>query len=197
MTPAAWIILSLLLLWSFAEAFAWPVVPDAALAAVVLLAPGLAVSGTVAVVAGTAAGGAVAIALLRRGAHWPLPLVTPTMKRKVHRWLEHGAIGLAYQPLTTVPYKAFVVEATRRGFGIPRWALFTTLFRGPRMAAISLISARAAATAERLAPPGSAGTWKLVVLALSGAAFVVGWRVVLRLWARAESPANSVDVQPI
>ena len=197
MTPAVLIILSLLLLWSFTEAFAWPVVPDTALAAVVLLVPGLAVSGTVAVVAGTAAGGAVAIALLRRGAQWPLPLVTPAMKENVNRWLDHGAIGLAHQPFTAVPYKAFVVEAARRGFGIPRWALFTTLFRGARMAAVALISVRAAAAVERLAPRGAATSWKLVVLAVSGLAFVVGWRLVLRLWASAESPADSVDVQPI
>ena len=197
MTPAVWIILSLLLLWSFAEAFAWPLVPDAALAAVVLLVPGLAVSATVAVVVGTAAGGAVAIALLRHGVRWPLPLVTPSMKENVVRWLGHGPVGLAYQPFTAVPYKAFVVEAARRGFTIPRWALFTTLFRGVRMAAIALIVARVSAAVERLAPPGSAATWKLVVLTVSGLAFVAGWRAVWRMWARAESPADSVDVQPI
>ena len=88
-------LLVVLLLWAVAEAFSWPVVPDAALAASAFMFPAVAGWGTLAVVAGSAIGGSAALVLYRRGYRWPLPMVTGRMRRRVSHWLNAGPRGLS------------------------------------------------------------------------------------------------------
>ena len=62
--------------WAFAEAFSWPVVPDAALASIVFFVPDAARLAVAATVAGSVVGGVTAMAAHRRGLRWPLPLTS-------------------------------------------------------------------------------------------------------------------------
>lgn len=180
-------LLFVLLLWALAEAFSWPIVPDAALAAAVFMFPAVAAWGTLAVVVGTAMGGAAAIVLYRRGHRWPLPVVTDRMRRRVSRWLDSGPRGLVYQSLTAVPYKVFVVDAARRDIAVATWALLTVVFRGPRMAAAAAVAALAAHGVERTLPPGLLVSAKIVLLVVAIIVFLIGWRLAWRFWARSES----------
>ncbi|MGI9584951.1 MAG: hypothetical protein ACR2N7_05115 [Acidimicrobiia bacterium] len=182
----------LLALWSFAEAFSWPVAPDAALAVVVFMLPSLAFAATGVVILSTAAGGAAGLLLYRRGYRWPLPLVTDRMRGRVSKWLDGGATGLIHQPLTAVPYKAFVVDGARRPFRVLAWSVLTGVFRGPRMTAVAIAATVVARVIERSIPPAHLLTAQVVVLAVAGVGFVIGWRLVWMLWAR---PSQSVSVQ--
>lgn len=169
--------------WALAEATIWPVMPDLALFMVVLFAPDFALIALAAVSIGSAIGGSVGITLLRRGLIYPRPLTTARMEEATKRWLERGPGGLVFQLATAVPYKVFVVEAARRGFGRWTWAALTTLFRGARMA---LVTALALATdlAVRWFGSGGAVPEKLSIAAVAGVVFLVMWRIAYVFWSR-------------
>lgn len=181
-------ILCVLFAWAFTEAFAWPVIPDVALASVVFLASGTAAWCVAACVAGSALGGATAISAHRRGLTWPLPLVTPRMRAKVAAWLERGAFGLVHQPLAGVPYKAFVVEGSKRGFGRLEWMVWTVVFRGLRMASIAAIAGAASRGLVSIVGPGDVHAARLIALGVGLAIFLIGWRWTWKIWARDEAP---------
>lgn len=173
-----------LLAWAFAEAFSWPVVPDAALATAVILMPAEAMVFAAATVAGSVLGGALAVVAYRRGHRWPLPLVSPRMRSHVRRWMDRGVIGLWHQPLSAVPYKAFVVESADRGIGLAPFVGATLLFRGARM----LVAAGLAFSASHLVaswmPGDGVVAARLVLLSVGGAVFLVGWRLAWQSWSR-------------
>jgi len=128
--------------WGFAEAFSWPVIPDAALMAHAFAAPRRSLRLWLPTIAGSAAGGAVGVWLGRRGRRWPLPLTTKRMAHQVAEWLDvEGPGGLRHQPVTLVPYKVFVREAAATDIPIRRWAAWTVGVRGPRMLAAAIVSA--------------------------------------------------------
>jgi len=184
-----------LFLWALGEAFSWPIVPDAALAAVVFLFPELAAVGLVMVVLGSTVGGALGLVLWRYGLRWPLPVTTPSMRTRVHKWLDRGPSGLIYQPLTAVPYKLFVVEAADRRFGIVTWMSLTAAFRGARMSVVALLAVGASALVTFLVPPPAANEWRLLIVALGSVAFLVGWRFAWNIWVRAEQSAGPTGDQ--
>lgn len=195
MTGIFILVLAVLALWSLAEAFSWPVAPDVALAAAVFIWPSLAIAGTGAVVMGTMIGGALAIMLFRRGHRWPLPLVTDRMKRRVAQWLDTGPRGLIHQPLTAVPYKAFVVDAADRPFRLPIWSTFTGVFRGLRMGANAILAVWIASIVGRFAPANQLTHVKALVLVGAALIFLIGWRVVFMIWRRpsgSETPSATV-----
>jgi membrane protein YqaA with SNARE-associated domain len=176
-----------LFVWAFAEAYIWPVVPDAALASAVFLVPEGIEWFAGATVAGSAVGGATAMAAYRRGMRWPLPLVTPRMRSKVATWLDRGAVGLVYQPLTTVPYKVFVVEGAGRALGLAIWTLWTVVFRGARMSVVAVLAVLASGLVDVIAPIASA---RLALLGVGLALFLMGWRAAWQFWARSEDPES-------
>ena len=176
-------VLVVLFFWSVAEAMLWPLIPDAALAATVFFAPDLAPVALPTVVLGSAIGGTIGITLLRSGRRYPLPMVTGRMEVRVKRWLEKGPVGLIYQPPTAVPYKAFVVEAARRNFSRSTWAALTVLFRGARMALVTLAAFGAARLAESIAPEEVIAT-KAVVAGVIAIIFLAGWRLAYVMWSR-------------
>ncbi|MGI9643655.1 MAG: hypothetical protein ACR2N9_12875 [Acidimicrobiia bacterium] len=185
----SWVIVAAtvaLFIWSFAEAFAWPVVPDVALATAVFLAPSEAVVFVAATVAGSIAGGATAMWAYRFGMRWPLLLVSAAMEDRVAVWLNRGPIGLMHQPLTAVPYKAFVVEGARRGFGASSWALWTGVFRGARMTTVAAVAALVSAAVDEIFPSATTSA-RSVTLAIALALFGAGWWLAWKLWSRAES----------
>ena len=184
MSPIVTVVLALLVLWAAAEAFAWPIVPDAALAVVVFLAPNLAVPALAAVVIGTTLGGAVAITVWRRGVRWPLPMATDSMRTRVNLWLDRGPVGLIYQPLTAVPYKLFVVDAAGRDFSVHTCAALTAAFRGARMLGVTVVSAITATLVSNLVTAESLVAWKLVMVGVGTAIFLTGWRMVWVMWSK-------------
>jgi membrane protein YqaA with SNARE-associated domain len=183
MTTTVLVVIVGLFVWSFAEAYVWPVVPDAPLAVAVFIGPDVAMVAVVATVVGSCAGGATAMAARRRGTRWPLPLVSARMRAKVAEWLDRGAVGLIHQPLSAVPYKAFVVEAAARGIGTGVFTVATACFRGMRITATAGMAVLAHHLAGRWAPAGSETEIVLVVLVVSSVLFLVGWRSTHRLWA--------------
>lgn len=168
--------------WAFAEAFSWPIAPDVALASSVFLVPDAAGLLAVVTVGGSVVGGVTAMSAYRRGMRWPLPLVSDIMESRVGQWLDRGVVGLVNQPLTAVPYKAFVVEGARRGFGLLRWAAWTAAFRGTRMLTVAIVTVLGSRLVVVLFP-GHVSQARFVVLAVGLVAFVLGWRVAWRVWA--------------
>ena len=168
--------------WAFAEAFVWPVVPDVALAATILLVPDAAWLLVTATVAGSVAGGVTAMSAHRRGLRWRLPLVSDAMRSRVDQWLDLGPIGLVHQPLTAVPYKAFVVEGARRGFCSLPWAGWTAVFRGARMLVVAVVTVIGSHLVGWLFPEGAMQA-RLVVLTGGLVLFAIGWRMTWWMWA--------------
>jgi len=184
--PIFVIVLIGLFVWSFAEAFVWPVVPDAAMAVVAFLVPEWAIASVLALAVGSVVGGVLGVALGRAGRSWPLPMVTGRMQQLVAEWLDAGAFGLVYQPLTAVPYKAFVVEAAERPIGLAAWGWATALFRGARMTVIAAVAVGTAAMLNRWVPAGSLAVVRTAVVAGAIALFLIGWRFAFRSWQRRE-----------
>jgi hypothetical protein len=191
MTAIVSLILALLFVWAFAEAYSWPVVPDAALALVVFVAPDLALWGVAAVACGSTMGGASAILARRHGWRWPLPLITPLMRQRVTEWMSEGAVGLRHQPLTAVPYKAFVVEAADRGISVTRFAGLTLAFRGLRMAGTAGLTLSASLAIDRLFAPDSDDPIRGFVMATAVVCFLIGWRFTHRMWTKPETVAEA------
>lgn len=185
MSTAAAIVVGVLMLWAFAEAFRWPIAPDAPLAAAVFISPSLAAPAVLAVVVGTVAGGGAAVTLRRRGRRWPLPAVSEQMRRRVSRWLDRGITGLAFQPLTAIPYKVFVVDASRRDFRVQHWMVATAVVRGPRMAAVAAASAIVAHATARVVAPEALSSVKVLLVVVGTGVFLVGWRLAWRFWSDA------------
>ena len=82
-----------------------------------------------------------------------------------------------------MPYKLFVVEAARRGFGQLAWAGLTAVLRGTRMVTVTVLALAASAIVTALAPAGMVGSLKLAVVAVGLVLFVIGLRVVWNVWA--------------
>lgn len=177
-----------LVLWAFAEAFVWPVVPDIALAGAAFLVPDGAVVFAAAAVVGSTIGGVTAMTAYRSGWRWPLPFVTERMTEVVAEWMEKGSLGLVHQPLTAVPYKVFVVEGAQRGLPRTSWAWWTAVFRGARMAAVAFGAVVASEAVARLALTNLTGA-RIAMLAVGLVVFFVGWRVAWVMWSK-PSPSD-------
>lgn len=139
--------LALAFAWGLAEALAWPVVPDLAVATLVLAAPRRALPVAAAAVAGSLTGGAAAYAtgaLAGFGVLDHLPLVTPRMQASaMQRMSEHGAAGILSQPWSGIPFKVFAYQAADAGVSAPGFAWFGLLARGGRLLHVAAIFAGA------------------------------------------------------
>jgi hypothetical protein len=112
------------------------------------------------------------------------------MRSKVAAWLDRGTIGLMYQPLTTVPYKVFVVEGSVRGLGLAAWTLWTVVFRGARMSVVGVLAAVASGLVGAMAPAGIVAAARLALLGLGLVLFLVGWWGAWQLWSWSEEPES-------
>lgn len=134
------------LLWGFAEALFWPIIPDYYVLAVV---PTLAARWwrvALFTSAGSVIGGSAGFWWsYARGDTFPLalaPLVTPGMLDAASAWLaELGAMGVLRQPLSGVPYKVFVylAGAERLPFFLFFWT--SVVARSFRIFAVAAIGA--------------------------------------------------------
>ena len=137
--------------WSVAEAFSWPLVPELALALLVVAAPRRWLPLTAAAAAGSVAGCVLAWCLYAAGGHAPQPLTTPRMRAAVAaETTSYGAAAVRRQPLSGIPVKVYAAEAGLRHVPLPAFAGQVAVTRGARILAVGALVALAAAAAARL-----------------------------------------------
>lgn len=134
MSPSAVV---LCFIWGLAEALVFPIVPDLAVAVLVLAAPRRTLVLAGAAIFGSVTGGTIAYAigpgLLERA-----PLVTERMIDAASIWMTNeGAEGLRHQPLSGVPYKVFGMQAAEAGLGYGEFLWHSALARGVRIGVIA------------------------------------------------------------
>ena len=95
-----------------------------------------------------------------------------------------------YQPLTTVPYKVFVVEGAVRGVGLAAWTLWTVVFRGARMSVVAVLTVVASDLVGAIAPAEIAPTARLVILGVGLVLFLLGFWGTWQLWSRSDAPES-------
>jgi membrane protein YqaA with SNARE-associated domain len=170
------------LLWGFAEATLFFIVPDVWLSLVAvwrgrraaLLAAGWAIGG--AVVGGAlmhiwgASSPDAAVAALDR-----LPAISPAMIAGVHADLEgKGAAAMIIGSLTGVPYKIYAVLAPGVGLQLPLFLLISVPARAIRFVVVVLVAGRLnELLARRLTPRWRYGVLGIVWLAFYGFYFAI------------------------
>lgn len=170
-------------LWALAESLVWPLIPDSFLMALVLAAPGRLGRLWGATVAGTVTGGLVGLRLSGHGLTWPLPLVTGRMREAANGWLAAGAPGLAHQPLSGVPYKAFVSQAADHGIEPLDWAMATLVYRGGRMAAAAVVAAGAGWVLWKVIPQRLQARIHGWTVGIATSVLFFGLYLIVRTWS--------------
>lgn len=165
--------------WAFAEALVWPIVPDIAVAALVLAAPRRIVPVAAAAIAGSVAGGLAAFVLANPALLDHVPLVTDRMQTEsLAQMTERGAAGIWSQPFSGIPYKVYAAHAAGAGIDAPEFVLFSTLARGARLIQVAAVFAAGAFLMrrwlERLYP------WTLGATLI---VFVYGLQRVVAAWS--------------
>lgn len=142
--------------WGAAEALAWPIVPDLAVATLVLAAPRRMPHIAAAAIAGSLTGGTAAYVIGALGGAGVLdhvPLVTPRMQASaMQRISEHGAAGILSQPFSGIPFKVFAYQAPAAGIQAPDFAWFSLLARGGRLLQVAAVFALAGVVLRRWLP---------------------------------------------
>lgn len=123
--------------WGVAEAVAFPIVPDLAVALLALAAPRRFALLAGAAAAGSVAGGALAYglgAVFGSGFLAHAPLVTDRMAVAASEWLANEeASGLAHQTWSGVPFKVFGWQAAGHDVSFWPYLARTVLARAPRI----------------------------------------------------------------
>jgi 1-acyl-sn-glycerol-3-phosphate acyltransferase len=137
--------------WAVAEAVAWPILTELALAVLAVAAPRRAVLlGGVAAVA-SMLGGLLLYGLVLAGIQPPQPLVTDQMRRTVAEQVSaEGAAAVRHQALNGVPFKAYVTETARRSEPAGPFLAHAAATRGVRIVVVSLLFAGAAVVLRRM-----------------------------------------------
>lgn len=169
--------------WAVAEALWWPLVPDSFLMGLAFAAPKRWRKLWVAALAGTITGGLIGLALTDAGWNWGLPLVTDRMLVAADGWLGEGASGLAHQPLSGVPYKAFVTQASQHDISTWTWISATALFRGGRMLVAGGLAAAAGTALWRWTPRRWAPRLHASIVAVATVVLFAGLAVVVKSWS--------------
>ncbi|MFL6139353.1 MAG: lysophospholipid acyltransferase family protein [Frankiaceae bacterium] len=164
--------------WALAEALCWPVLPEVALALLAAAAPRRAPRLVVAAAAGSVAGGLLGYVAAARGLVLPHPLVTPRMAAwAAHQLAADGPAGVLAQPMSGVPFKAYVAAAGRAHVSLEPFLLGSALARGARFAAVTGAAALAAALA------GRARRYYPVLVATVATLFPAALAQVVRAWS--------------
>jgi membrane protein YqaA with SNARE-associated domain len=123
--------------WSFAEAFSWPFVPELLVAVLVLAAPRAVVRLVPVAVAASVLGCVTAYAAAGAGMHFPAPLTTPRMHTVVvEQTAAQGADAVRAQPLSGIPVKVYAEAAGEASVPVAPYALNVLAGRGLRIALI-------------------------------------------------------------
>lgn len=164
--------------WGVAEALAWSIVPDLAVALLAVAAPRRFVKLAAAAVAGSLCGGGLAYVVGPVFLH-DLPLVTERMIQTTDGWLHaEGAHAVARQPWSGVPFKAFAYQAQGAQVPIVPFLYETLLARGARFLEVATVFAVVGTAARRIAPRVY-GPFAVLVVGV----FTVGLVRVVSIWS--------------
>jgi 1-acyl-sn-glycerol-3-phosphate acyltransferase len=141
--------------WAFAEAVAWPIIPDVLIFPLVLAAPRRWFLISAVALAASLSGGLVAYMCGASSAGSELlhaaPVVTDRMIDVARSTLqERGAFGLLAQPLSGIPYKVFAFQAAPSGLGVVEYLGMSALARGSRFMAAALLGAGSGTLLRRI-----------------------------------------------
>lgn len=140
-----------LFFWGFAEALCWPVLPEFALAVVVVAAPRQAVRLAGLAAAGSLAGGLVMYLLAAHGLAPPAPLTTRRMHDTAAAQVAaEGAHAVTHQPLSGIPYKVYGAAAGRAHAGLVAFLGWSVPTRALRILAAGLLAGAVGGLARRL-----------------------------------------------
>lgn len=169
---------ALCFVWGLAEALLFPIVPDLAVAVLVLAVPSRAPVLALAAVAGSVSGGTLAYAL-GPGLLEHAPLVTERMTDSASIWMTNeGAEGLRHQPFSGVPYKVFGMQAAEAGLGYGEFLWHSALARGGRIGVVAIAFAGAGTAMKFWVRP----RFGLGIAALVSV-FVLGLVATVRFWS--------------
>lgn len=169
---------ALALVWGFAEATLFFIVPDVLLTAVSCRALRPALRATVAAVAGALAGGAAMYAMGRAAPEAArmlldhIPAISPDLISSVERQIgERGIVAVLLGPLRGTPYKIYAAEWGARGGSLMSFLLISVPARAVRF----LLAAFAARAIAHFIKPLTGGRAKaeLMILAIIWAAFYI------------------------
>jgi membrane protein YqaA with SNARE-associated domain len=175
---ASWPAALLVAAWAFGEALCWPLLPELALAALCVAAPRAGARLAIAAAAGSVTGGIIGYLLAAHGIVLPEPLTTARMHAAVAAQVAaHGAAAVHAQPLSGIPFKAYVAASGARHVGLARFLVASAEARGARILAAGLIMTGVAACAAR---------WRRLYpayLAALAVVFTGGLSAVLAAWS--------------
>lgn len=175
---------ALAVLWGFAEATVFFIVPDVLLSAVAVTSLRRALRLLLLALAGAVAGGAAMLLWARAapeaaaGLVLAVPGISPDLVARAQELTAQGLLGgMIVGALSGIPYKIFAVEAGRDGLGLGAFVAVSLPARGLRFLAVVLLTAGLSRTLFR----GLVLRAKLAVLAMVWVGFyavyfaVMGW----------------------
>ncbi len=169
---APWVVAS----WAAAEALSWPVIPELAVALLVLAVPRRAPRLAAAAMAGSTLGLLAAYGIAAAGVQLPQPATTPAMRTAVRASYDASPAFTATrgQAMSGIPGKVYAAEAGARGADRSDVLAGWLVGRGSRLLVVAALAAVAGSLLRGplLAPA--------VVIGLSG--FLAGWARVLAGW---------------
>lgn len=165
--------------WAAAEAVSWPILPEFALAVLVVAAPRRAPRLALAAAAGSVVGGVVAYSVGAVGWQPPAPLTSPRMHTTAAAQLaEEGPRAVRHQPFNGIPYKVYGVAAGRAHEPLPAYVGWSLVARGGRIVGTGLLLALAGVAGRRLLT-----RWYAAYLAWFTATFSALLRQVAAGWS--------------
>ena len=133
-------------IWSFAEAFSWPFVPELLIVVLVLAAPRTVLRLVPVAVAASVLGCVAAYAVAGAGVMSPAPMTTPRMHTVVAaQTAAYGADAVRRQPLSGIPVKVYAAAAGEARVPVAPYAMNVLAGRGLRIALIGATAAAAGA----------------------------------------------------
>jgi 1-acyl-sn-glycerol-3-phosphate acyltransferase len=165
--------------WAFAEALAWPLIPEFLLAIVVVAAPRRAPRLATCAALGSLAGGAAMYLLAGHGIIPPAPLTTPRMHHVVAGQIgAEGASALTHQTWSGIPFKVYGAAAGSAHIGLAPFLFQAAVSRGVRIFGVGLLLGLFGAVTWRLR------RWYVVYLVSFLAIFSAGLAGVVTYWSQ-------------
>lgn len=165
--------------WGYAEALSWPVSAEMELVCFGAAVPRRTLSHAVALTAGSVAGTMTHVAVARRGARVPMPLVTERMRLSAAASVSRrGLNALWSQPFTGIPVNAYANAVAGTNAPLTKVALMTLAVRGSQMLSFGAVTAQA----SHMLQQQSQRVWGRWMLG-AGVAWAKGALRVRRFWS--------------
>ncbi|MFI6092738.1 lysophospholipid acyltransferase family protein [Streptomyces sp. NPDC051218] len=164
-------------LWAFAEALSWPLMPELFLGIACVALPRRALKLSLAALTGSLTGGLLALQLAASGVQLPHPLTTDRMRAEVRAELAtEGAAAVRHQPWNGIPFKVYAREAGRADIAPQDWLAHSALSRGSRTLTVGLAFGALGFLVHRLR------RFYGLYLALLGGGFTLGLSLIVTGW---------------